>query len=117
MPVEESGNMILLLAAIAQIDGNADFVKPYWPQVAKWAEYLEAKGFDPENQLCTDDFAGHLAHNVNLSAKAIEALGAFGMLCEMHGDRADAAKYHRLASELAAKWVESGAEGDHSRLA
>jgi len=117
MPVEESGNMLLLLAAIAQIDGNADFVKPYWPQLQKWAEYLEAKGFDPENQLCTDDFAGHLAHNVNLSAKAIEALGAYAKLCGMRGDKENENKYRKLAEEMAQKWIKAADDGDHFRLA
>ena len=116
MPVEESGNMILLLAAIAKIDGNADLASAYWPAVTKWAEYLEAKGFDPENQLCTDDFAGHLAHNTNLSIKAIEALGAYGMLCGMRGDKAAAEKHHKAAAEMAAKWVKTADDGDHYRL-
>ncbi|MCX6899331.1 MAG: DUF4965 domain-containing protein [Verrucomicrobia bacterium] len=117
MPVEESGNLLLLMAAIAQMEGNADFAGLYWKQLEQWAEYLKAKGFDPENQLCTDDFAGHLAHNVNLSAKAICGLGAFGKLCEMRGDKAKAAEYAKLAKEFAARWVKEADDGDHFRLA
>jgi hypothetical protein len=117
MPVEETGNMLVLLAALAQVEGNADFCVKYWPVLEKWAAYLKAKGFDPENQLCTDDFAGHLAHNVNLSAKAICGLGAFGQLCELRGNKAEAAEYGKLAKEFAAKWVKEADDGDHSRLA
>ena len=117
MPVEETGNMLVLLAALAQVEGNADFCEKYWPVLEKWAEYLKAKGFDPENQLCTDDFAGHLAHNVNLSAKAICGLGAFGQLCELRGKKAEAAEYGKLAKEFAVKWVKEADDGDHSRLA
>jgi hypothetical protein len=116
MPVEESGNMIILLAAIARIDGNADFAATYWPTVTKWAKYLEAKGFDPENQLCTDDFAGHLAHNANLSIKSIEALAAYGLLCGMRADQENSEKYRNMAKEFADKWLKAADDGDHYRL-
>ena len=117
MPVEESGNMLILLAAIAQADGNAEFAGKYWPLVQRWARFLRDKGFDPERQLCTDDFAGHLAHNVNLSAKAIVALGCYAMLCDMRGDQAEASEYRKLAQDLAARWLKEANDGDHYRLA
>jgi len=117
MPVEETGNMLLMLAALAQVEGNADFCASYWPVLDQWADYLKAKGFDPENQLCTDDFAGHLAHNVNLSAKAICGLGAYAKLCEMRGEKAKAAELMQLAKEFATRWVKEADDGDHFRLA
>ena len=117
MPVEESGNLLILMAAVAQMDGNADFAGRYWKQLEQWAEYLKAKGFDPENQLCTDDFAGHLAHNVNLSAKAICGLGSFAKLCEMRGDKAKAAEYFNLAREIAQRWVKEADDGEKFRMA
>jgi hypothetical protein len=117
MPVEESGNLLILMAAIAEMEGNTKFADKYWPQLEKWAEYLKEKGFDPENQLCTDDFAGHMAHNVNLSVKAICGLGSFAKMCEMRGDQAKAAEYARVAREFAARWVKEADDGDHYRLA
>lgn len=117
MPVEESGNLLILMAAIAEMEGNADFAGLWWKQLEQWAEYLKAKGFDPENQLCTDDFAGHLAHNVNLSVKAICGLGSFAKLCEMRGEKAKAAGYFKLAREFAQRWVKEADDGDHFRLA
>ena len=117
MPVEESGNMLILCDAVAQADGNARFVSPWWPKLAQWAHYLEQYGLDPENQLCTDDFMGHLAHNANLSIKAILGLAAFGDLCRLRGDTATAQRYQDLAKADAQHWMKVGAEGDHYRLA
>ncbi len=117
MPVEESANLILLCQAIARMDGNADFASRWWPQLTRWENYLEKYGLDPENQLCTDDFMGHLAHNANLSIKAILAIAAYGDLCRMRGDAASAEKYFQLARADARHWVEAAADGNHSRIA
>jgi hypothetical protein len=117
MPVEESGNLLILMATIAEMEGNAHFAEQYWSQLEQWATYLKQKGFDPDNQLCTDDFAGHLAHNVNLSAKATCGLGAFAKLCEFRDDRQKADEYHKTAARFAARWITEADAGDHFRLA
>ena len=116
MPVEESANMILLVAAVTRADGNAAYAEKYWPQLSQWAAYLKEKGLDPENQLCTDDFAGHLAHNTNLSVKAIVGLAAYAQMAEKLGRRQMAAEYRQLAEQYARKWVEMANDGDHFRL-
>jgi len=117
MPVEESGNMLILVAAIAKLEGHANYAQPFWNTLKTWAGYLEEKGLDPENQLCTDDFMGHMAHNANLSIKATLGIGAFSLLCELSGKKDEAARYRKLAEQRAKQWVELANDGDHYRLA
>jgi hypothetical protein len=117
MPVEESGNLLLMVAALGRSQGNWDFARRYMPQLTQWAAYLEVKGMDPENQLSTDDFAGHLAHNTNLSIKAIEALGAFSEIAKGVGDTKLAEHYGTLARRMPATWQSMARDGDHYKLA
>ncbi len=117
MPVEESGNLLIMVAAMSREENNWDFARQYWPQFTKWAEYLRDKGLDPANQLSTDDFAGHLAHNSNLSIKAIEGLAAYAQMARGVGKADVADEYSHLAADMAAKWQTMAIDGDHYKLA
>ena len=117
MPVEECGNMLILAGAIAKVDGNTAYAERYWNTITKWAEYLKEKGFDPDNQLCTDDFAGHLAHNANLSVKAIMGIASYALLLEMKGEKKEAKNWMKLAKSMVKDWVNAAEDGDHYKLA
>lgn len=116
MPVEEAGNMLILMAAIAKAEKSADYAAAHWEVLSTWADYLLEKGLDPENQLCTDDFAGHLAHNANLSAKAIMGIASYGRLARMLKKDSIAATYTDAAKKMAEQWTQMALDGDHYRL-
>lgn len=117
MPLEEAGNMLTLAAQLCRIDGNTKYVDKYWDVITTWADYLSENGQDPSNQLCTDDFAGHWAHNCNLSIKAIMGVAGYAEMARIKGDKATADKYMARAKEMAVQWEKDALEGDHYRLA
>lgn len=118
MPVEECGNMLIMEAAVAIATRDASFAASHMDVLEKWVVYLTENGDDPQNQLCTDDFAGHLAHNCNLSLKAIMGIECMAILCRMTGKHERAAQYTETARTMARRWMVNAAEGDGSyRLA
>jgi hypothetical protein len=116
MPVEESADMLLMMSACARADGNYTMVEENLDLMRKWCRYLLEFGEDPGEQLCTDDFAGHLARNVNLSAKAIMGIAAFGQLLQAIGHADEAENYVTTAKEMAKSWLLRADMGGYTSL-
>lgn len=113
MPVEECGNMLIMMTNIALVEGNTEFFDIYADLLDKWVGYLIKFGMDPANQLCTDDFAGHLAHNCNLSLKAIMGILGYSLLLDMKNDPRSA-EYRKIAESMADNWVQKAGKADGS---
>ena len=111
MPVEECGNMLIMTAAAIVAGGDKSLAKKNFPLLRKWVKYLEKFGLRPDNQLCTDDFAGHLAGNVNLSVKALVGIESFAIVCRALGKEALAEEYEKRARTFAEKFKASVGEG------
>lgn len=116
MPVEECGNMLITTAAACLKENSFEFANENLKALSAWADYLVINGFDPGNQLCTDDFAGHLAHNSNLSIKGILGIACYALICKNLGDEDKHIHYFSIAKKYAAAWEQQNREPDHYRL-
>lgn len=116
MPIEECGNMLICVNALCRARKDYSYFEKHRAILSGWADYLKENGLDPENQLCTDDFAGHLAHNCNLSVKAILGIASFGDMLERSGC-GNGEAYFEVARDYAAQWKKNAFDGDHYRLA
>lgn len=108
MPVEESGNMLIMAAAYLRQAGAptaARFATAHYQILKQWADYLVASLPDPGFQNQTDDFAGSIAHSVNLALKGIIAVAAMGQIAAAAGNTADAAAYASQARQFISYWA------------
>ena len=96
--------MLTLAAEISRIEGNTAYADRYWDIITTWADYLVEHGLDPANQLCTDDFAGHWAHNANLALKAIMGVAGYAKMAEIRGNADVAKRYMDKAREMGKPW-------------
>lgn len=116
MPVEECGNMLIMTAMVCRMEQNVSFALPYMETLKKWREYLIRYGADPGEQLCTDDFAGHLSHNTNLSVKAIMGIEGYAQIAALAGEKDESKKYHKIAVDMASDWEKRAKADDHYQL-
>ncbi len=117
MPIEEAGNGLIMVAAIAKMENDASYAKKHWETLSKWSAYLLETGVDTGDQMHSDNFTGRCPHNANLSAKGILALASYARLAEMLDKKEEAQKYMEAAKEMAKEWEQAAYDGDHYRLA
>ncbi|KAL8645777.1 MAG: hypothetical protein Q9210_006522, partial [Variospora velana] len=106
MPVEESGNMILMSYAYYKFTSNTSYLLAHYPKLQQFASYLLDFTLTPGNQLSTDDFAGRLANQTNLAIKGIVGIAAMAEIARICSadDPSVAASYASTAAAYYTQW-------------
>ncbi len=116
MPVEECGNMLLMVYSACLADSDFTMARENLDLLRKWSHYLTQYGEDPGEQLCTDDFAGHLKSNVNLSAKAMMGVAAYSKILQALGEAEEGAAMWQKAKDMANSWLQRADMGGYTAL-
>ncbi|RYP39286.1 hypothetical protein DL767_002295 [Monosporascus sp. MG133] len=119
MPVEESGDWILMTYAYYKFAGDAGYLRAHYPLLRQFARYLVDFSLIPAAQLSTDDFAGALANQSNLALKGILGLQAMSAIARVAGEDGDAGEFARTAVDYYGRWEEMAMDPakNHTMLA
>ena len=110
--------MLILEAALARLDSERakEELQQQLPLFETWAEYLLQNGANPGQQLCTDDYAGHIDHNINLAMKAVMGVEAYAILLETAQRTDQADLFHEKAREMARDVYTRALGTDHTKF-
>jgi hypothetical protein len=119
MPIEETANMLIMMAAYVQRAKPADaqsYAQAHYAIAQRWADYLLPNTLDPGCQNQTDDFTGSICHSVNLALKGIVGVGAMSILAGAAGNTNDQQSYRSQAQTLIAQWATKAQDGSGHHL-
>lgn len=119
MPVEESGNMLLMVYAYYKFTGDSQYLKDHYTKMYQWAQFLVEYTLIPSTQLSTDDFLGSLENQTNLAIKGIVGLQAMAEIADVAGNSGDAANFSAISTSYYQSWEELAIDptGTHTVLA
>lgn len=119
MPVEESGNMLIMTLSYTQKTGDKSLITSFFNLLDQWTQFLITDSLIPANQISTDDFAGSLANQTNLAIKGIVGIKAMAEIASLVGDTARSANYSQIASSYVTQWqtFATSKTGPHLTLA
>lgn len=116
MPVEESGNMIIMALSYAQKTGDTSQLAKYLDLLDQWTQFLISDSLIPAHQLGTDDFAGTLVNQTNLAIKGIVGIGAMAKIADLVGDDTKSNNYSSIASDYVSQWQNMAFSDDKNHL-
>ncbi len=105
MSVEECANLLIMWYACYTKDNDISFFADNADLAERWVEYLVKFGLKPEEQLCTDDFAGHLKNNLNLAIKATVGIACYAELLKAAGKKEQSKEFRKIAESFAEEIV------------
>ncbi|KAJ7743879.1 hypothetical protein B0H16DRAFT_1422818 [Mycena metata] len=116
MPVEESGNMLIMALSYARATKDNSQIRRYANLLDQWTQFLIEDSLIPANQLSTDDFAGQLANQTNLAIKGITGIRCMAEIWGLLGDKAKQTNYTSIAANYVQQWLNLSASATEPHL-
>ncbi|KAL8280409.1 hypothetical protein RQP46_007057 [Phenoliferia psychrophenolica] len=106
MPVEESGNTLIMTLAYTKATNDLSLIRTYHSLLEQWTEYLISDSEVPESQLSTDDFAGTLVNQTNLAIKGTCGINAMAEIEGLLGNSDRQASYKATVAKYVPQILE-----------